>query len=358
MVGIGSVSDLGGARRFSVAEALAIHQRACADLGSPMYARLLEALAADHAAGGLTAELLEGRTDRPVHDALPLRMLGAVHRIVLDGRAPTLAAYYPSAGGAREDDRLAACFLETVAAHRAEVIAGLSRQVQTNEVGRAAALAPAFVEIARRFDRPLRLLEVGSSAGLLLRWDGYRYETGATAMGDAASVLRFTTVWDGTPPRFDRDVAVHDRRGCDVAPIDATSADGRLTLLSFVWPDQTARFRRLEAALDIARRWPVTIDAQDAGAWVEQQLAGPDDEVATVVFHAIVLQYLPGASRRRMVAALERRGEEAAGRAPLAWLRMEPAGARADLRLTTWPDGETEMLAEVGYHGEPVRWLG
>jgi hypothetical protein len=381
MVGIRSVSDRGDARRFSVAEALAIHQRACADLGSPMYARLLTALTADHAAGGLTAELLEGRTDRPVHDALALRLLGAVHRIVLEGRAPALAAFYPSVGGERDDDGLAPCFLETVAAHRAEVIAGLSRQVQTNEVGRAGALAAGFHEIARRSGQPLQLREVGSSAGLLLRWDGYRYEAGGTATGDPASAVRFTDVWDGAPPRFDDGVTIRDRRGCDVSPIDATSSEGRLTLLSFVWPDQNARFRRLEAALDIARRWPVTIDAQDAGAWVEQQLAprsraagggdgGPDGgrdgddrggdeeaEVATVVFHAIVLQYLPAESRRRMVAALERRGAEAARRGPLAWLRMEPAGPRADLRLTTWPGGQTEVLAEVGYHGEPVRWL-
>jgi hypothetical protein len=150
---------------------------------------------------------------------------------------------------------------------------------------------------------------------------------------------------------------VVERRGCDVAPIDATSAAGRLTLLSFVWPDQTARFRRLDAALAIAAGWPVAVDAEDAGTWVERQLAHDRRAEVTVVFHSIVLQYLPTASRRRMVAALESAGQRASARAPLGWLRMEPAGWRADLRLTTWPGGETTVLAEVGYHGEPVRWL-
>ena len=113
----------------TVAEALAIQQRACIDLGSPLYATLLTGLLADHASGGLIAELLEGRSHRPVHDALSLRLLGAVHRIVLDGRAPRLAAWYPSAGGSREGDPTPA-FLETVTEHRAEIEAGLSRQVQ------------------------------------------------------------------------------------------------------------------------------------------------------------------------------------------------------------------------------------
>jgi hypothetical protein len=228
--------------------------------------------------------------------------------------------------------------------------------VQTNEVGRAAALAPGLAELTRRFDRPLRLLEVGSSAGLLLRWDGYWYEAGGTSLGDPASRLRFTDVWEGPPPDLGPGATVLDRRGCDVAPIDATSAEGRLTLLSFVWPDQVARFERLDAALAIAEGWPVEIDRADAGAWVEEQLEARADSCTTVVFHSIVLQYLPRDSRRRMVRAIERRGDQAGPDRPLAWLRMEPAGRLADVRLTTWPAGDTEVVAEVGYHGRPVRW--
>ncbi len=346
-----------GAPRHSIAEALAIQRRACAELGSPLYATILAGLLVDHAAGGITAELLEGRSDRPVHDALSLRLLGAVHRIVLEERAPDLATFYPSAGGDRTGDPTST-FLATLAAHRDEVRAGLSQQVQTNEVGRAAVLAPGFAAIARQYGLPLRLLEIGSSAGLLLRWDGYRYEAGSSALGDPASAVRFTDVWGGPPPDLAADVTVAERRGCDVAPIDATSPAGRLTLLSFVWPDQAERFRRLHDALAIAAGWPVTIDAEDAGSWVPARLSEPDDGRATVVFHSIVLQYLAPASRRRFVGAIERRGDAASVDRPLAWLRMEPAGPVADLRLTTWPGGSTEVLAEVGYHGRPVRWRG
>ena len=37
---------------------------------------------------------------------------------------------------------------------------------------------------------------------------------------------------------------------------------------------------------------------------------------------------------------------------------LEPGGELADLRLTVWPGGEERLLAQAGYHGEPVRWLG
>jgi hypothetical protein len=35
---------------------------------------------------------------------------------------------------------------------------------------------------------------------------------------------------------------------------------------------------------------------------------------------------------------------------------MEPAGELADLRLTSWPGGEEEVLATAGFHGAPVHW--
>jgi hypothetical protein len=354
------------ARDFTVAEAIELQRVGCLHAGSPLYGRLLEGMAVDHAAGGLTARLLDPYPGRPVHDALPLRMLGAVHRIVLEGRAPDLARFYPSAGGTDTDDPVPA-LLAVLEAHEDEVRRGLDRGVQTNEVGRAAVLAPGFALVARRGGLPLRLREVGSSAGLLLRWDAYSYRVGDQELGDPHSPLVFTDSWVEPPPDLRGAVVVADRKGVDPAPIDASSADGQLTLLSFVWPDQVHRLERLRAALAVAADHPVTIDVGDAGPWVEQELrttprtaedrADPMEGVTTVVYHSIVLQYVPPESRRRMRAALDRAGAAARPSAPVAWLRMEPAGPVADLRLTWWPGGVETRLATCGYHGTEVHWL-
>jgi len=347
------------ARDYTVGEAIELQRVGCLHAGSPLYGRLLEGMAADHAAGGITADLLDGYPGRPVHDALPLRLLGAVHRIVLEGRAPDLARFYPSVDGRDTGDPVPS-LLAVLESHRDEVRHGLERGVQTNEVGRAAVLAPGFALVARRSGLPLRLREVGSSAGLLLRWDAYGYRAGGQELGDPASPLVFTDSWVEPPPDLSGPVAVADRRGVDVAPIDAASEAGRLTLLSFVWPDQIHRLERLRAALDVAASHPVTIDVGDAGPWVERELAPPGvgaKGLATVVFHSIVLQYVPPESRRRMRLALERAGAAAQPQAPLAWLRMESAGPVADLRLTWWPGGVETQLATCGYHGSEIRWL-
>ena len=67
--------------------------------------------------------------------------------------------------------------------------------MQTNEVGRAAALAPGFLTVAVETGLPLRMLEVGTSAALNLRWDRFRYDDGDTAWGDAESPVRLGAVW-------------------------------------------------------------------------------------------------------------------------------------------------------------------
>jgi hypothetical protein len=161
---------------------MAFQADACAGAGSHLYGRILRGVVADLAAGGLCAELLTDRVEDPLAAALPLRFLGAVHRIVLDGRAPELAAWYPSVGGTSTADP-APAFLRTVAEHRAEIGRRLHDGVQTNEVGRAAVLVGGYAELAHRFGLPLRVLEVGASAGLNLRWDHFLYDTGSGVSG-------------------------------------------------------------------------------------------------------------------------------------------------------------------------------
>src|SRR4051812_5545853 len=73
--------------------------RACRDLASPMYDELLRRVADDLDAGGPSVTVLAGHEDDAGPSALPLRLAGSVHRLVLEGRAGALAAHYPSVGG-------------------------------------------------------------------------------------------------------------------------------------------------------------------------------------------------------------------------------------------------------------------
>lgn len=326
-----------------------------------IYAAVLTEIAADLRDGGPCAIVLDGVSDRPVHDAVPLRLLATTHRLALSGAAPALAAQYLSCGGSWDGEALLPALHQTISAHPAEIAAGMRRNVQTNETGRMPVIVAGCSLVAERTGLPLRTWEVGASAGLLSLWPHAHVDTGETTTGDPTSPLRFDGSWFAAPlPRLRPHIEVVETAASDVTPIDVTTADGRLTAASFVWPDQIARRERLLAACDLAVRHGLRVERADAGDWIGRKLASraDDDGVATVVFHSIVWQYLPTATREALRAALRDAGERATDRSPLCWLRMEPATAEhADLRLTTWPTGHDEVLAHVGYHGTPVRWL-
>ena len=74
----------------------------CARLGSTLYHLLLLHCADDCQKEGKLRDLLLGHENDPEEWALPLRLMGAVHRLVLEGRAQELSRFYPSAGGTLE----------------------------------------------------------------------------------------------------------------------------------------------------------------------------------------------------------------------------------------------------------------
>jgi hypothetical protein len=290
--------------------------------------------------------------------ALPLRFLAAVHRLVLDGRAPVLAVHYPSAGGEVRPDAVWQAFVAVVGEQRAVLDDLVRRPCQTNEVGRCAGLIGGFLRVAAETGLPLRVLEVGASAGLSLRWDAFRYGGGGASWGPPDSPVSLEGLWVQAPAHLDAAVAVVERRGCDPEPLDPTSAEGRLALSASLWADQTERFARLRGAIEVARAVPARVERASVDAWLPDVLAAPRRGRVAVVYHSVVQEYLGAAVRRRMEATLEAAGAAATSQAPLAWLRLEPVSAlrRHGINLTLWPGGQERLLGTCGAHGGDVHW--
>jgi len=344
----GAEHDLIGLMQFQ--------QTACRDIGSVVYDRLVGHTISALSRPGPIRDLLTPHAEDPFGSALALRYLGAVHRLVLDGRAPSLAVHYPSVGGAPGAD-LESAFEAVVTERFAELVPLLELGVQTNEVGRSATMLGALLLVASS-GLPLRVFELGASAGLNLLWDRFRYEAGGEAFGPPGAAVCFTEPWVDRRPPLTVAVEVVERRGCDQSPIDPCTDAGRLTLRSFVWPDLTHRFARLDAATETAQATPVRVDRADAVDWAAARLADPVPGTATVVMHSIVIQYLEPERRAELVRLLRDAGARATAHAPLAWVRLEPGRSGAELRITRWPGGHDQLLAKSTYHGPPVTWLG
>ena len=332
----------------------------CESLGSPLTAQVLAAVLAELDDGGPFAALLAGWPGNPVADALPLRVAGALHALALRDAAPELTAVYPP-HALPEPSRLRSILVQVLEAHRAFIAAFLASPPQTNEVGRSAVLLGGFLQIVAETGLPLRLLEIGASAGLNTNWDRYGYRLGARTWGDPASPVQLAPDWTGPLPRLDAAVHVLSRRACDVAPIDLEDSAQRLHLKSYVWADQRDRLERLDGAIAFSRASGTKVERAEASAWVRDRLREPAPGCVRVLYHSIMWRYMPLAARGAILADLDRAGRDATPDAPLAWVRFEPSPddrPRPDLRLTLWPSGGKRYLAEAHAHGSSVTWLG
>ena len=191
-------------------------------LGSPLYADLLARVADDLAVQGPCHAVLAPYLHEPNSSALGLRFLAAVHRLVLRRQAPALALHYPSVGGMAPVHGAWQPFRHAVEEHRGLLGELTARPCQTNEVGRSAALAVGLLWLAAEFHLPLHHREIGSSAGLNLQWDAFRYGTadGSTAWGPEDSPVDLTGHWTTPPARLPASVEVASRAGCDPRPGD------------------------------------------------------------------------------------------------------------------------------------------
>jgi len=340
-----------------IVEAFRSQARTAHEMGSALVGALLERVAEDLAAGGPAAELVAGWRGHPLLDNLPLRLMGAVHREVLAGRAPALAGFFPSVGGSFEPEGAWKALRALLADEAPRLRAALEGPVQTNEVRRCCALLGGFLEVAARTGLPLGLLEIGASAGLNLRFDRYRYRLGPHAWGDPDAALALDTAWSGPPPALGAPLRVVGRAGCDLRPVRVGRAEERLRLLSFIWPDQAERLERVGRAAELAAADPPPVAAARARDWLEAALAAAPEGRATVLYHSVMWWYLPEEERRAVTALVRAAGARATTAGPLAWLRMEGTNPReTEIRLWTWPGDADRRLGRAHYHGAWVAW--
>jgi hypothetical protein len=284
---------------------------------------------------------------------VPLRLFAAVHYLVLSGAAPDALS------GRFED------FAAALAEHEHELQARIEMHgVQTNEVQRCTMLLPTFLAAAAATGLPLELIELGPSAGLNLLVDRYRYRYTNGSYGPADALLELTVEERlGRVPAalLERELVVRRRRGIDLAPVDATAADGYLLLRSFVWPGLDERVARLDAAVETLRRTPERPEliAGDYTAVLPTLLADRPADALTVVFETFSTIYLPEAAARQLAEALE---AAAADGRPLAWVSVRRwdlgtgKDAAFELELRVWP-GAAQVVARIDPHGNTLDWL-
>ncbi|AUH63308.1 DUF2332 domain-containing protein [Paracoccus zhejiangensis] len=340
---------------MTVRSAFADQAASCRALGSELTARVVERLgtALQVSQGPVAARVLGWPGDASSRgDSVPLRLAGALHHLVLSGRAPAQAAGY-AAG-----DPSAEVMLAAIAANEEMVMAWLDSPPQTNEVGRSAALIAAARFLAGRHPLPFELLELGASAGLNLNFARYRLVPDRGAAPDPGIFLPgevvLSPLWTGEFP--EAEFMVSAAEGVDLRPVDPVKGAERL--LAYCWADQAERLARLRAALAVAKAHPVPVHEDDAAGWLQARLADPAPGRLRLVYHTVAWQYFPPDTQAACEACLQAAGARASATAPLAHLSMEADGGRgAALQLRLWSGAyQSWSLGRADFHGRWVDW--
>lgn len=342
----------------SVPEAIEWQARHAEEGGATGTARVIRGLLAV-----LDSETAIGRrmADWPgltLKDAMPLRINGGLHNLVLTGADERLGAVYR--GELTDQRKVDALVHDMVEKFDERLSPWLDGPPQTNEAGRSASIMAALLWLGQRVSPRFEMLELGASAGINTMMERYFYDLGGVTTGPADSPMRITPEWRGPPPP-DVEIIINTIRGCDVAPVDLADPAAALRLKSYVWPEAAQRMARIDAAARLACESPPDVVRQDAGAFVRNALARPQvPGVTRVLFHSIVWQYIPDDQQQAIEAAMEAAGRAASPDQPLAWVTLETNRAtfRHELHVRHWPgSGEPVLLACAHPHGAWVEWL-
>jgi hypothetical protein len=340
-------------RRFAEAECRGV---------STLYEHLACSIAADGELLALAAHAAQGQP-------APNLLLAAVHFLLLKGQAAPLAQFYPDlTPAAASPDAAYPAFRAFCLAHAAAIRHLLAtRRVQTNEVGRCAYLLPAFALVATlAHQRPLALIEVGTSAGLNLLWDQYGYHYGPDARyGDHRSPVQIACTLRGhiRPPLPDHMPAIALRVGIDLHVVDLHDAEEVMWLRALVGPDRLERAQRLHNAMEITRHNPPTLLSGDGLVLLPEVLRTVPEDTAVCVFHTHTINQWSPAARDRLSAVLAEHGATRdLYRVSAEAIRLSAERVNTPhphLELTAWQHGHEHqrLLAYCDHHGRWLEWL-
>lgn len=304
---------------------------------TPIYLAIVHAVADDQ-------EMLERIVATPATSHWPLPLLASTHYLLLAEPEHPLARIYQG----KDDADPVPLFLE-FCAERWDEIAELmaTRYIQTNECGRTALLGPAFSWVAASTDRPLALIDVGTSAGLTMIAPYYRLDYGrfgATGPVDSPVVIECDVIGNA-PPIAETLPSFVSAVGLDRNPLDVTDPDVERWLSACVWPGSPRQPRTL-ASLELGRLHPPRLVAGDALAGLADLVDETDPEAVVVVTTTWVVGYFDGETRQAFVELLTALSH----RRTIVWISGEGQGVISlldDEVATAQPEETADVLGCV-----------
>lgn len=254
-------------------------------------------------------ELMALIRDIPLSQPKPNLFFAAMHYLLKKYDDP-LRAYYASL----TDHPLPAehaflPFRDFALQHQEELrVLFSTRLVQTNEVRRASYLYPIMADIYHSCRKPLALIEVGTSSGLLLGLDHYQYEyQNGPSIHLAADTLTIFSENRGEqlPSSIFQKPIINTRIGLDLHIIDLKKSDDLEWMLALIWPEHEERRRHFMKAKEANDSIQKDFYEGDAVALLPRIIQMVPEECQVVIFHTHVANQFPQELKRQLTDTLQ-----------------------------------------------------
>lgn len=323
---------------------------------SPLYEKLSLAISRDE-------EMLKFASNS-VHGPIPNILFASIHYLILKGKDNGLSVFYPDTTDNPEMEKDPyPLFRDFCRDYRSEIKLLLkSKYVQTNEVQRCSLLMPALNQVYSEAKEPLSVVEVGTSAGLNLLFDQYRYDYGKDfIVGNRNSEISLKCVLKGDnfPPLKDGLPKINFKAGIDLNPIDPHDEEAVTWLKALIWPEHTKRRRTLEAAILEAQKHNLELVRGDALEVLQKIIDRVPLDSALCVFSTFTLNQFPRKKHEKFTDHLVR----ASIQRPVYSINIGFADGDShqfpEIMLTRFQGGKAkeERLAICHPYGEWLEWL-
>ncbi|AGE23004.1 DUF2332 family protein [Geobacillus sp. GHH01] len=275
---------------------------------SPLYEQLSLHIARDEKLLYLASH---ARSGQPI----PNLLFGAVHDLLLKGYEHGLREFYGSIVKEPRAPEAAFPYFRDFCLRYWEDIKNIlvHRLVQTNEVRRCAYLYPVFCCIYEQVKKPLSLIEIGTSAGLQLAWDQYRYDYGwGRPYGnlDSDVLIASNIRGDQRPLLLPESPPVAERIGIDLHVIDLKKEDDRRWMKALIWPEHKDRRQLFEKAARCLEQTPIRLIEGDGVELLSDLVAQVPSDTVVCIFHTHVANQMSDEAKRGLLEQLREIGRQ------------------------------------------------
>lgn len=278
----------------------------------------------------------------------PLVVLAALRRAALQGRATD--PFTGDVDAVRSDARRLSEEIDA---------ASESGLIQYTDPLRLGDILPGMWLTAQWYPgRPLRIVDLGASAGMLLLANSITVRFNREAWTPEGSLGAVDYPMDVPDELMRTPLDIESAVGIDLRPLDMRDPDHVELLRSFAWPGPTIREERLQMAIRVAQQRPPTLVRGDvldvAPDLVRERL---DRDAVTVVIDSAFSHYLP----MRAAVQLGRSLDSLAGMGPLVMIARGPGESdspgRSCVRVIDMTGRRRKIYAETNVISESPLWL-